>query len=113
MRSKHGQMDWRVPIALGVLLLTLLPVISITDDLMSMTAAADVEHLLRKPLEPAQQAPMLAVVELLSAAALLLDGLRRQRQLETISGSDVGRVRLLRGLARVCSVRPPPTAISL
>ncbi len=111
MRSKHGQMDWRVPIALGVLLLTLLPVISITDDLMSMTAAADVEHLLRKPLEPAQQAPMLAVVELLSAAALLLDG--RQRQLETISGSDVGRVRLLRGLARVCSVRPPPTAISL
>ena len=113
IRAKQGQVDWRGPIALGVLLLTLLPVVSVTDDLMSMAAAADVEHMFRRPLEPAQQAPLLAVVELLGAAALLLHGLHRQRLPETISGSDVGRVRLLRGLVRVCSVRPPPTAISL
>ncbi len=111
MRRRGGQTEWRVLIALGVLLMLMLPVISITDDLMTMNAAADVEHMLRRPLEPLDQGPLLDVVELVAAAAFMLYRLRLQRILETISRTDSNLVRLRQGLVRLCEVRPPPACL--
>ena len=108
MRSRGERTEWRVLIALGVLLMMMLPVISITDDLMAVNAAADVEHMLRRPLEPIDQGLMLAVVGLVAAAAFVLDRLRQQRILETISRTDSNLVRLRQGLVRLFGVRPPP-----
>ena len=111
MRRLNRRVEWQVLIALGVLLALLLPVISITDDLMANNATADVEHMFRRPLEPVPQSPFLAVLEVLSSAALLLFGMRQQRILETISRSDSNLVRLRQALIRLYSVRPPPAGL--
>ncbi len=108
LRRGGEPMEWRILIALGVLLMLMLPVISITDDLMAANATADVEHMLRRPLEPMDPGPLLDVVELVAAASLLLFRLRQQRLLETTSRTDLNLVRLRLGLIRLCGVRPPP-----
>ena len=111
MRSRDHRVEWRVLIALGILLALMLPVISITDDLMANNATADVEHMFRRPLEPIPQSPFLAVLELVASAALFLFGLRQRLLLETISRSDSSLVRLRQGLMRLSSVRPPPALV--
>ena len=108
MRRRGEQTEWRVLIALSVLLMLMLPVISITDDLMAANAAADVEHMLRRPLEPIDQGPLLDVMELVAAASFVLYRLRQQRILETVSRTESNLVRLRLGLIRLSSVRPPP-----
>ena len=110
MRRQNNRVEWRVLIALGVLLALMLPVISITDDLMANNATADVEHMFRRPLEPVPQSPFLAVLEIVTSAALLLFGLRQRALLQTMSRSDSSLVRLRQGLMRLSSVRPPPCA---
>ena len=110
-RKKGARAEWQVVVALFMLLLVLFPVISITDDLISTTAAtSDMEHFLRRPMEPLDHAPMLALTEWVMASALVLFRVRQQRILDTSSRADSGRVRLLRGLVRSTSVRPPPVA---
>ena len=111
LRRQNQRVEWRVVIALGVLMALLLPVISITDDLMANNATADVEHMFRRPLEPVPQSPLLAMLEIVPSAALLLFGLRQRRILETIARSDASLVRLREGLLRLCSMRPPPALV--
>ena len=114
LRNQGARAEWQVVVALFMLLLVLFPVISITDDLMSTTtAASSMEHFLRRPLEPLDHAPMLALTEWMMASALVLFRVRQQRILDTSLQADSGRVRLLRGLVRITSVRPPPVAAAL
>jgi hypothetical protein len=47
--TRVSRSDWgRQVVALGILLIVLLPVVSLTDDLQSWTAPAEVEHGLRR-----------------------------------------------------------------
>ena len=110
-RRRGEQTEWRGLIALGVLLMLMLPVISITDDMMATNAAADVEHMFRRPLEPLDQGPLLDMMELVAAASFVLYRLRQQRILETISRTESNLVRLRLKLIRLSSVRPPPACV--
>jgi hypothetical protein len=97
---------WSAAIALGLLLVLLFPVISMTDDLVAMSTPAEVEHMLRRG-----EAPLHAgSVDLVHPAALIslvIPG----PGLSVPHPSSVQHplsATLLAGFVRAVGVRPPP-----
>ena len=107
-RSPRLARTWVAVTSLCLLILLLLPVISMTDDVMTMSAPAETEHLLRA------QDPWSLAVAVSSAVgawafAVLLLGLLPLLGASLRSHlSACGTQKLLAGMVRCCAVRPPP-----
>lgn len=108
--TKHS---WIAYVALALLLVLLLPVISMTDDLVAMDSPTELEHVLRRSEMPllhlahdstALPDGMMLTVLLFVAFAILFSRLSR------FSLRVVPR-RLMDGFIRTAGVRPPPMAI--
>ncbi len=113
VRNRRSDLRWSTVVAVALLLLLLFPVISITDDLVAMSAPAETEHALRRGDSP-----------LLHAVPLLLDGGFALLGLALISLVcsliAVARIRpfsfaarLRAGFLRASGVRPPPESFCL
>lgn len=110
-RARKRGAEWRVIVALGLLLVLLLPVISITDDLMALNAAAEVEHIVRRQHDLSSPLALLVVLEWMVAAAFLLGCLRDRRLRVRNEGLQL-RYTLL-GVFAGSGVRPPPALATL
>jgi hypothetical protein len=113
IRLGHTRINWSTLAALALLLLLLLPVISMTDDLVAMAAPLEDEHPVRRgemPLLHLDQIPA-ASFDAIAIAALLLFGLAflatRLSRLIPVSYPETQRA----GFARAGAVRPPPSAL--
>jgi hypothetical protein len=114
IRSGHSKQNWSAFIALALLLILLLPVISMTDDLVAMDSRTELEHVVRRGEMPLLQLAhdtaalldfgMLAVLFLIGFAVLFS---RLSRF--TLRGSAR---KLMDGFIRTAGVRPPPFAAS-
>ena len=109
----HTRISWSTLAALALLLLLLLPVISMTDDLVAMAAPLEDDHPVRRgemPLLHLDQIPA-APLDTVALAALLLFGLAflvtRLSRLIPVSYPATQRA----GFARATVVRPPPSAL--
>lgn len=109
LRLGHTQTNWNVFVALGLLLLLLFPVISMTDDLVAMASPAEAEHMVRRidsPLAPTASSVVFelrafAVLAFMAAGWLCATMVR----LRPVSFA----VTLLSGFARTAGIRPPPS----
>jgi hypothetical protein len=113
--AKHGhtKSTWTTLIALGLLLVLLLPVISMTDDLVAMENPSEIEHVVRR-----SEMPLLHLAQ--DTAALLDSGVLA---VLLMIGFAFLFSRLSRFSLRVCprkltdgficitGVRPPPMAV--
>ncbi len=52
IRSRRTSFTWGACVALGLLVLLMLPVISMTDDLVAFSSPAETEHILRRSEAP-------------------------------------------------------------
>jgi hypothetical protein len=102
------KLTWSMVIALCLLLVLLFPVISMTDDLVTITAPADAEHMLRRYDASPMQSHSGWLLDALALLSLIVAGIASFL-------SDSIRVRprafvatLLAGLVRALGVRPPP-----
>ncbi len=110
MRSeRHGRkkIEWSTVIALILLLVLLFPVISMTDDLIAINMASEVEHTMRRYEAPPSQTTSV-VLDAIVLMAMVMIGI-------AFSGTRFTRVRprafaakLLAGFVRASGVRPPP-----
>jgi hypothetical protein len=113
-RALAKPVDWRVVVALGVLLVLLFPVISMTDDLAAMTASAEVEYNLRlHEAAPAHQASFHALDAIPAAAILPSSAIAvRVSSVRFIPLTFSAVIRA--GFIQAVGVRPPPhSAFSL
>jgi hypothetical protein len=113
VRLGRTPITWSAIVAFALLLLLLLPVISMTDDLVAMAAPLEDEHPVRRGempvlhLDHISQAPLDAV----ALSALLLLGIAfLATRLSRLVPPSYSRT-LLAGFARASSVRPPPAAM--
>lgn len=103
--GKGAKAGWTALVALGILLVLLLPAISMTDDLQAMNMPAEMEHGLRHELTPVMPVSSL----LLQAVPLLAVGFGLARpglltvRLEPLSFAAVVRA----GFMRAVGTRPP------
>ncbi|HEY6374417.1 MAG TPA: hypothetical protein VIX90_02710 [Edaphobacter sp.] len=111
-RTTRKQFKWSTVIALLLLLTLLFPVISMTDDLVAVNMASEVEHTMRRYEAPPSQMASIALLDAIVLLAAVMMGI-------AFSGTSFTRVRppafaakLLAGFIRACGVRPPP-AVSL
>ncbi len=110
-RRGDTRLTWNTLAALGLLLLLLLPVISMTDDIVAMAAPLE-DHPVRRgevPLLHVDQVPG-TPLDTVAMAALLLLGLAflAARLSRLIPQSYPATV--LAGFARATAIRPPPLA---
>jgi hypothetical protein len=113
IRLGHTRISWNTLAALALLLVLLLPVISMTDDLVAMAAPLEDDHPVRRgemPLLHLDQIPA-APFDVVALAALLLLGLAflatRLSRLVSVSHPATQ----LAGFARAMAMRPPPLAL--
>ena len=113
IRLGHTRINWHTLAALALLVVLLLPVISMTDDLVAMAAPLEDDHPVRRgemPLLHLDQIPV-TPLDTVALVALLLLGLAflatRLSRLIPISYSATQRA----GFARAMAVRPPPSAL--
>jgi len=113
--AKHGhtKYTWTVLIALGLLLVLLLPVISMTDDLVAMENPTEIEHVVRR-----SEMPLLhlahdtaALVDSGVLAVLLLIGFAFLFSRFSRFSLRVCPRKLTDGFICITGVRPPPMAI--
>lgn len=111
-RHGHTKPTWSALVALALLLVLLLPVISMTDDLVAMDNQTEVEHVVRRSEMPllhlahdtaALLDARMLVVSLLIGFALFFSRLSRFTL-------RIPRRRLMDGFLRTRGVRPPPSA---
>jgi hypothetical protein len=107
-RRGHAKMEWSALVALALLLVLLFPVISMTDDLVAMTAPAETEHMLRRGETLLAHVASVGVLDAVALAAMLFISI-------AFFGASFSRIRprtfivtLLAGFVRTCGVRPPP-----
>jgi hypothetical protein len=112
VRCGATKQSWSAYVALALLLVLLLPVISMTDDLVAMDRPTELEHVLRRSEMPllalihdsaALPDGMMLTVLLFIGFAILFSRLSR-------FGLRVSPRRLMDGLIRTAGVRPPPMA---
>lgn len=113
IRLGHTRISWSTLAALALLLVLLLPVISMTDDLVAMAAPLEDDHPVRRgemPLLHLDQIPA-APLDAIALAALLLLGLAflasRLSRLKSVSYPAKQKD----GFVRSAAVRPPPAAV--
>jgi hypothetical protein len=93
-------------IALGVLILILLPVVSLSDDMQTMMATSEMEHVSRRiDVLPVQEQPAQLPLPLLGFLNIHVSfHLRTFAQLEPVYAG----MRTLEGFLRQMANRPPP-----
>jgi hypothetical protein len=110
VRHGHTKHTWSAFVALALLLLLLLPVISMTDDLVAMENRAELEHVVRR-----SEMPLLHLAH--DTAALLDTGLLALSLLIGFAlffsrlspfTLRVPHRKLINGFIRTMGVRPPP-----
>lgn len=106
VRKGESKLDWTTLVAVGLLLLLLFPVISMTDDLVAMSTPGEVEHLIRRHEAPLHLAAGILFGALVIGALLLIVGLCRMTVSRIRRRSFAAR--LLAGFVRARGVRPPP-----
>lgn len=112
-RVHSRRVEWRVLVALGLLLMLLLPVISITDDLMAMNTAVEVEHFMRRHLDVLPASALLTTLEWTTAAVLLLGWLRQRHFWVNVQHDGMQSAYRLLSLVPSYGVRPPPVFSTL
>lgn len=112
-RSAHKKFKWSTVIALLLLVALLFPVISMTDDLIAINTASEVEHTMRRYEAPPTQTTSIALLDAIVFMAMVMIGI-------AFSGTRFTRVRprafaakLLAGFVRASGVRPPPAVVPL
>jgi hypothetical protein len=107
IREGHTQFAWTTLIALVVLIVILFPAISMTDDLIAMSAPAEGEHMIRRSEAPLVPVAVLGLLGALAAIMMVV--------LNMTAPSFYFRIRtrvfaaiLLAGFIRAFGVRPPP-----
>lgn len=107
VRKGESRLEWSTVVAVGLLLLLLFPVISMTDDLVAMNTPGEVEHILRRHDAPLQA---LSADVLFGGIALCMLSL-----VVFLCRMTISRIRrrsfaarLLAGYVRASGVRPPP-----
>jgi len=112
-RRGHTRLTWNTFAALALLLVLLLPVISMTDDLVAMAAPLEDDHPVRRgdmPLSHLEQSPA-TPLDVVALAALLVLGMAflATRLSRLVPPPSLNK--FLAGFARANAVRPPPTAL--
>lgn len=107
-RRGRKKFEWSTVIALLLLLVLLFPVISMTDDLIAINIASEVEHTMRRYEAPPSQTASVALLDAIALMAMVMIGI-------VLFGVRFTRVRprtfaakLLAGFVRASGVRPPP-----
>ena len=113
-RNGHTKLPWSTVIALCLLLVLLFPVISMTDDLVAMTAPADAEQMLRRYdaswIASWMQSHSLWLLDALALLSLIVAGIVSLLSCSTRVRPHTFVATLLDGLVRALGVRPPPAA---
>lgn len=111
---RHGdtKRTWTTLIALVLLVLLLLPVISMTDDLVAMASPSEMEHVVRRIDLPLlhQAHDTAALLDIGMLAILLLIGFAILFARLSRFSLRLSRRRLMDGFDRTVGVRPPPMA---
>lgn len=109
VRRGDAKQSWSTLIALVLLLVLLLPVISMTDDLVAIDSRTELEHVVRRSEMPLLQVSAhAAILELGTLSVLLLIGFAVLfSRLSRFSLRVVLR-KLMDGFALVVGIRPPP-----
>jgi hypothetical protein len=109
VRRGDAKQSWSTLVALVLLLVLLLPVISMTDDLVAIDSRTELEHVVRRSEMPLLQiSAHVAILELGTLGVLLLIGFAILfSRLSRFSLRVVLR-KLTDGFARVVGIRPPP-----
>jgi hypothetical protein len=117
-RAAHPDRTWRTgkaAVALLLLVLLLLPVISVTDDLVATTGPSETEHIVRRG-----EMPLLHIDQYLAAAlaigtfaAQLFVGLAFLGALLSRVVPRSNAITLLNGFGSAAGIRPPPSAALL
>lgn len=108
---RHGdaKQNWSAFIALILLLVLLLPVISMTDDLVAMDSPMELEHVVRRSEMPQLQlAHSQAVLDFGMLAVLLLIGFAILFSRLSRFTLRVSLSKSMDGFVRTVGVRPPP-----
>jgi hypothetical protein len=110
--ARAARHTWSAFVALFLLLILLFPVISMTDDLVAMTAPFELEHPSRRDSTSlVHSQDMAAMLDAVALASLLLLGFGFVRsricRLLPHSFSEM----LQAGFVRAMGVRPPPTVL--
>jgi hypothetical protein len=110
IRKGHIEFEWTAVIALALLIVVLFPAISMTDDLMAMNVPAEAEHMMRRSEAPLAPAPVLGLLSIFAAIALVVLKMTAPRLYCRMS-AGVFAAKLLNGLIRAVGVRPPPATL--
>ena len=106
--DRRRRVDGRAIVAVVLLVVLIFPVISMTDDLLAMSAPSEFEHLLRRYEAPLDH---LASPGILSALALVfVPSFSFALRPEPVDPAPVMAVHRT-VCVRVTGVRPPPTAL--
>lgn len=111
IRKGHIEFEWTAVIAIALLIMVLFPAISMTDDLMAMNVPAEAEHMMRRSEAPLAPSPVLGLLSVFAAIALVVLKMTAPRLYCRIS-ARVFAATLLDGLIRAVGVRPPPQGFS-
>jgi hypothetical protein len=107
-RIGHSRGEWSVFVALGLLLLMLFPVISMTDDLVAMTSPSEMEHMLRRTESSLMQPATMDPFDMVALAALLFMSIAWLSNMMVRLRPTSFTVTFLSGFARTAGIRPPP-----
>jgi hypothetical protein len=113
---RHGKSElrWNTLVAVALLLILLFPVISITDDLVAMSAPAETEHdAVRRQQVPLLHAISLAILDgiALCSLGLFLLAIGQIVSVRVRPHGFASRVRA--AFVSACGVRPPPATFCL
>ena len=113
MRSERRirkRFEWSTVIALLLLLMLLFPVISITDDLVAINMASEIEHTMRRYEAPPSQMTSIAILYAMLLMAMVMIGIASFGTRFTRVRPSAFAAKLLAGFVRASGVRPPPSA---
>ncbi|HEU4637022.1 MAG TPA: hypothetical protein VFS41_12635 [Edaphobacter sp.] len=114
VRLGDAKQSWTTFIALILLLVLLLPVISMTDDLVAMESRTELEHVVRRsemPLLQVASGTATAFLDLGVLAVLLLIGFAVLFSRLSRFSLRVAVRKIMAGFVRTAGVRPPPAFV--
>jgi hypothetical protein len=92
--------------ALAILIVVLLPVVSLTDDLLACTAPAEIEHLVRRHLLDHVDSSLESAATLAAALVSSQDAFRLQAVSQVSPSTEIGTPR--DEFLSIVGIRPPP-----
>ena len=112
-RRTRKKFEWSTVIALLLLLMLLFPVISITDDLVAINMASEIEHTMRRYEAPPSQMTSIAILDAMMLMAMVMIGIALYGTRFTRVRPSAFAAKLLAGFVRASGVRPPPSVAAL